>query len=54
MALKLLEVSWPHYIPLDDSTLFLAHLRWGGKEGGDYDSLSFWMVNDKSYGNPNP
>ena len=35
-------------------TLILAHFRWGGKEGGGYDSLSLWMMEDKTYGNLNP
>ena len=34
--------------------LILAHFEWGGNEGEGYDSLSLWMVEDKSYGNPNP
>ena len=54
MTLKLLEVSKIHDIPLDDLILFLAHFRWGGEEGGGYNSLSLWMVEDKSYGNCNP
>ena len=35
-------------------TLILAYFRWGGKEGGGYDSQSLWMVEDKSYENSNP
>ena len=54
MTLKLLEVSKIHDIPLDDLILFLVHFRWGGEEGGVYNSLSLWMVEDKSYRNPNP
>ena len=33
-------------------TLILAHFWWGEKEGRGYESL--WMVEDNSYGNPNP
>ena len=53
-TLRLLEVSLTHNLSLDDLTLFLAHFRWGGKKGGDYDPLSLSMMEDKSYGNPNP
>ena len=35
-------------------TLILAHFWWGEKEGRGYGSQSLWMVEDNSYGNPNP
>ena len=50
ITLKLLEALYPP----DDSTLFLAHFWLGENEGGGYDFFSLWMVEDKSYGNPNP
>ena len=54
MTLKLLAVSQAHELLPNDSTMFLAHFEWGGKEGGGYDSLSFWMVEDKRLWKPNP
>ena len=53
-TLKLLEVSFTHDLLPNDSTLFLAHFRWEGKEDGGYDSLSLCMVEDKGSGNPSP
>ena len=43
-----------HGLPSNESTLFLAHFQWEWKEDRGYNSLSLWMVGDKSYGNPNP
>ena len=54
MTLKLLAISQSHELLLNDSTLFLAHFDWGGKEGGGYESLSLWMVEDKRLWKLNP
>ena len=40
-----------HLMP---QTLILAHFQWRGRLGGGYGSQYLWMVDDKSYGNPNP
>ena len=53
MTLKLLAISQTHELLPNDSTLFLAHFDWGGKEGGGYESLSLWMVEDKRLWKPN-
>ena len=39
---------------LDDLNLDLGTFPMGGKEGEGYDYLSLQMVEDKTYGNPNP